>query len=206
MLLSSLKELSFAVPDAQLQRAVTTLQENGLEVCQDKACPKFIQAETEWEESFINPPVHFHLDESTSPEDKRWDTLQLYTNEDVLWELPVGRGLAFTDGPSSNIIFANDASLRVAAPLQGWGRFPTLKTPVRIPTWQRYVEALILNILTSEQLASSLPSFSFLGWKGELSYLLGEGHRHKLGHPAFTQMRKAGFRPRAICEGGNSCC
>lgn len=166
-------------------------------MCQDKTCPKFIKAETEWEESFTNPPVHFHLEKNTSQQYKYCDTLELYTTEDVLWELPVGKGVDFTDGPSNNIIFANDPTLRAGTPLGGWGRFPSSKTPVRIPTWHRYVEALILNAMTSKQLTCS---FSFEGWTGELLYALEKGDRDKLGHPAFTQMFNSWFRRSATSK------
>ncbi len=61
--------------------------------------------------------------------------------EDKLWELTVlDRGVSFTDGASSNIIFANNASLVVGTELQGIGRFPSSIPGVRIPTWHRYVE------------------------------------------------------------------
>jgi hypothetical protein len=38
--------------------------------------------------------------------------------EDKLWQLPVfGQGVNFTDDPSNNVIFANDASLTIGTAL-----------------------------------------------------------------------------------------
>ena len=71
--------------------------------------------------------------------------------EDVLWEISAeGRGVEFSDGMNNSIIFTNDPCLRMGGPLQGWGRFPASCAGVKLPTWQRYVEALILLTLSSD--------------------------------------------------------
>ncbi|WDK14824.1 hypothetical protein CGRA01v4_06105 [Colletotrichum graminicola] len=111
-------------------------------------------------------------------------TLQLYTMGDVLCDLPTGNGISFTDGPCNNIIFANDSSLRPGAELKGIGRFPDPQTAVRIPTWQRYVEALMLTSLRREENC---------GWYGEYLYMRDCGDAGKLG-PGFREFHR-GLRP-----------
>ena len=105
-------------------------------------------------------------------------TVKLYTREDKLWNLPgFGRGIDFTDGPSNNIISANDKSLIVGTELQGIGRFPDSVEGVRIPTLHRYVEALILLALREPD--------AF--WVSELVYVVGLVDMDRLDHPAFRQ-------------------
>jgi hypothetical protein len=100
--------------------------------------------------------------------------------EDKLWELPVfGQGINFTDGPSNNIISANDTSLAVGTTFQGRGRFPDSVSGVRIPTLHRYVEALILLALRE------LKAFSTCAWVSELVYVVHLVDMDRLGHPAF---------------------
>lgn len=107
--------------------------------------------------------------------------------EDVLWEISAeGRGVGFSDGMDNNIIFANDPGLRTGRLLQGWGRFPASCPGVRLPTWQRYVEALILLALSSDGYARTF-------WYREL-YLAAEvGNPDRLGHAAFTKFLKGLF-------------
>jgi len=117
--------------------------------------------------------------------------VQFHAMEDVLWEISAeGRGVEFSDGIDNNIIFANDPGLRVGGPLQGWGRFPTSCPGVRVPTWQRYVEALILLTLSSDGYARTF-------WYGELCLTARVGNPDRLGHPAFTKFLKGlFFRPQ----------
>ena len=71
-----------------------------------------ILRDNQWSETFRNPSAHFHLDHLGADLAPNINTIQLYTVEDVLWELPIlGRGVDFTDGPDGNVIFANDSSL-----------------------------------------------------------------------------------------------
>lgn len=135
--------------------------------------------------SYRNPSAHFHMDWAERSWQEQWvgdkdDTLQVFAMEDVLWELPAGKGLGFTDGPSNNIMLASDPSLRRGSELDGWGRFADADTVVRIPTWQRYVEALILNSLSCQRQ---------LGWRGgwasELALVRDRGGPHHLCHPDF---------------------
>jgi len=108
--------------------------------------------------------------------------VQLYTREDKLWNLPgFGRGIDFTDGPTNNIISANDKSLIVGTKLQGIGRFPDSVEGVRIPTLHRYVEALILLALREPN------GFSEGSWVSELAYVVGLVDMDRLDHPAFRQ-------------------
>lgn len=108
--------------------------------------------------------------------------LSLYTMEDKLWELPgFEQGVDFTDGASNNIIFANDPSLIVGTELQGSGRFPDSIPGVRIPTLQRYVEALILLALREPK------AFSTCAWVSELVYVVHLVKLDRLGHSAFRQ-------------------
>ncbi len=107
--------------------------------------------------------------------------------EDVLWEISAERrGVEFSDGIDNNIIFANDPGLRMGGPLQGWGRFPTSCPGVRLPTWQRYVEALILLTLSSDDYARTF-------WYCELCLTARIGNPDRLGHPAFTKFLKSLF-------------
>jgi hypothetical protein len=131
--------------------------------------------------SFDNPHAHFHLDIIPGPDlYKTLATVKLYTMEDKLWELPVfGQGINFTDGPSNNIISANDTSLAVGTTFQGRGRFPDSVSGVRIPTLHRYVEALILLALRE------LKAFSTCAWVSELVYVVHLVDMDRLGHPAF---------------------
>jgi hypothetical protein len=112
--------------------------------------------------------------------------------EDVLWEISAeGQGVGFSDGIGNNIIFANDPGLHMGGALQGWGRFPASCPGVRLPTWQRYVEALILLALSSDGYAST---FRYR----ELYLAAGVGNPDQLGHPAFTKFLKGLFvRPQS---------
>ena len=117
------------------------------------------------------------------------NTVQLHAVEDVLWEVSVeGRGVGFSDGIDNNIIFAHDPGLREGSPTQGWGRFPASCPGVRLPTWQRYVEALILLSFSSDDYASSF-------WNSELYFATKVGSPDQLGHPAFTRYLKFLKRP-----------
>ena len=121
--------------------------------------------------------------------------MKLYTREDKLWNLPGwGRGIDFTDGPSNNIISANDKSLIVGTELQGSGRFPDSVEGVRIPTLHRYVEALTLLALREPK------SFSEGSWVSELTYVVGLVDKDRLDHHAFRRLcarmlkRECGFK------------
>jgi hypothetical protein len=133
--------------------------------------------------SFDNPHAHFHLDIIPGLDGYKYSaTVKLYTMEDKLWELPVfGQGVNFTDGPSNNIISANDISLPVGTTFQGTGRFPDSVSGIRIPTLHRYVEALILLALRDPN------TFSTCAWVSELSYVADLVDMDRLGHPAFRQ-------------------
>jgi hypothetical protein len=110
--------------------------------------------------------------------------------EDILWELPImERGIDFVDGPDRNIIFANDASLCMGSELERCGRFPDSISGVRVPTWQRYIEAVILLALSSE-----MSKYSMSGWLHELTYMTSYGDPHRLCHPAFTRFLLAMIR------------
>ena len=51
--------------------------------------------------------------------------VKLYSREDKLWNLSgFGRGFDFTDGPSNNIISANDKSLIAGTKRLQFGRSP----------------------------------------------------------------------------------
>ena len=119
------------------------------------------------------------------------NTLQVFMIEDVLWELPIiERGIDFVDGVDRNVIFANDVSLRIGSELEGSGRYPDTISGVRVPTWERYVEALILLALSSkgpDGLCSCLLK--------ELGYMARYGDPHRLCHPAFTRFLLGMIRP-----------
>lgn len=160
-----------------------SLENEGLPLCRNESCSMNLLRKTQCSESFRNPPAHFHLDFLGADFIENADTVHLYRMEDVLWELPIlGRGVDFTDGPRNNVIFANDASLSVGSELQGWGRFPESSPGTRIPTLHRYIEALILLMLSSER-----NSFSRNAWLSELTYVADLVNLDRLGHPAFKQ-------------------
>ena len=122
------------------------------------------------------------------------NTIQLFMMEDVLWELPIiGRGIDFVDGADRNVIFANDVSLRIGSELEGHGRFPDSISGVRVPTWQRYVEALILLTLSSDG-----PDGLCGYLHKELSYMASYGDPHRFCHPAFTRFSWIGDVPQRL--------
>lgn len=177
------KELAFAVPNNKLQQAVASLVLQGFSVCRNVDCP--VTRQTKWEISFRNPSVHFHMDWTKPSCQEQWlfdrdNTLQLFAMEDVLWELPTCKGLGFIDGQFNNIISASDPCLRWGSELQGWGRFPDPHTDVRIPTWQRYFEALILNSLSCRRRRGWESEYS-----SELDLVQDRGGPHHLCHPDF---------------------
>lgn len=183
-----------AVPSSQFQRAILSLEGEDLSLCRRKGCPLIIRREKEWHVCFKNPPAHFHMDYPDTPFFK-WtekdNTIQLFMMEDVLWELPIiDRGVDFVDGADRNVIFANDVSLRIGSELEGSGRFPDSISGVRVPTWQRYVEALILLALSSEG-PDGLCSYLLK----ELSYMARYGDPHRFCHPAFTRFLLDRRRP-----------
>lgn len=175
-----------AIPSRQFQRAVLSLEGEGLSLCRRRGCPLNVKREKEWQVVANNPPAHFHMDYPDT-EFFKWtdmdNTIQLFMMEDVLWELPViGKGIDFVDGPDQNVIFANDINLRIGSELEGSGRFPDTISGVRVPTWQRYVEALILLALSSR---TDNGMCSYL--VKELAYIIQYGDLQRLCHPAFTR-------------------
>jgi hypothetical protein len=67
-----------------------------------------------------------------------------------------------------------------------WGHFPASCPGIRLPAWQRYVEALILLVLSSDSYARTF-------WYLEL-YLEAEvGNPDQLGHLTFTKFLKRLF-------------
>lgn len=105
--------------------------------------------------------------------------------EDVLWEVSIeGRGVDFSDGIDNNVIFANNPGLSKAGSYQGWSRFPPTYTDVRLPTWQRYTEALV-------PLTRSTTEYERYYWQNELNYIEELGNPDRLRHPAFRDYIKA---------------
>lgn len=139
-------------------------------------------------------PAHFHLDHGETGVfvGPNWNTIQLHATEDVLWEVSAeGRGVTFSDGMDGNIIFANDPGLRMGSSLEECCHFLASCEGVRLPTWQRYVEALILLMLSSDGYAHTF-------WCRELYYAVEFGNPDRLGHPAFTRFLKGLFsRPQS---------
>jgi len=174
--------------------AIDSLETEGLSLCRDRSCSWSRWQETAWQRSGDQKPAHFHLDHGeagdfTGPD---WNTVQLHAMEDVLWEISAeGRGVEFSDGMDNNILFANDPGLRMGSPLQGWGRFPASCPGVRLPTWQRYVEALILLALSSD-------GYERTFWCRELYLVAKVGNPDRLGHLAFKRFLKGLFvRPQS---------
>lgn len=157
----------------------------GVSLCRSGECSWSHWQETAWRRSGDQKPAHFHLDheESWFITGIDWNTVQLYAVEDVLWELPA-KGLR-VDGMGNNIIFVNDPGLRVASPLQVFGPSSAYSQGIRLPTWQRYVEALILLALSS-----SSDGYAYRFWFRELLQVADLGDPDQLGHPAFTKFVK----------------
>ncbi|RYP92070.1 hypothetical protein DL770_001800 [Monosporascus sp. CRB-9-2] len=189
-----IQELACAIPRSQVHTAIDSLEAEGILLCRDRSCSWSRWQETAWQRSGDQKPAHFYLDygevgDLAGPD---WNTVQLHAMEDVLWEVSAeGRGVGFSDGMDNNIIFANDPGLRMGSPLQGWGRFPASCPGVRLPTWQRYVEALILLALSSDGYACTF-------WYGELCHVAEVENPDRLGHPTFTKFLKGlSVRPQS---------
>ena len=194
-MLTSFKELAFAVSGSQLQRAIVSLEGEGLSLCRDRSCPLNISSERGCPRAWDNPSAHFHMGvpDTSDFSSRAWNALQLFTIEDVLWELPIiERGVNYVDGVDGNVIFANDISQPIGSELKGFGRFPDSISGVRVPTWPRYIEALIL--LTLGSLKCNEPCS---GWFKELGYMAAHGDPHRLGHPAFTRFFLDMFRSKS---------
>ena len=98
--------------------------------------------------------------------------------EDKIYE----RDVKFKDSACKNIIFANDASIIAGIELQGIGLFPDSISGVRIPTLQRYVEALILLALRCGP-----DAFLTCSWILEPVHVVQLVKLDRMGHLAFRQ-------------------
>lgn len=189
------KKLALAILSSQFQRAILSLEEEDLSLCRRSGCPLNIRREKEWQTVFNNSPAHFHMnypDTSYCIMTEEDNTLQVFMMKDVLWELLIiEREIDFVDDVDRNVMFANDVNLRIEFELKKSGRYSDTISSVRVPTWERYVEALILLALSSKDsdgLCSCLLK--------ELEYMARYDDPHRLCHSAFTRFLLSMIRPQ----------
>jgi hypothetical protein len=140
-----------------------------------------------------NPPAHFHVGEEPAHEWIQRTSLRLFFKEKCLWELRgFGNGPYFTDGPSGNIIFANDESLHPEINQVDMGscRFPVTWPLVRIPTPHRSLEAFILLCLQTQGSLAGSYWIVMIGYMTK--YLIRTGRLNiNLVDPAFIPFLNA---------------
>ncbi|KAH8699363.1 hypothetical protein GQ44DRAFT_718204 [Phaeosphaeriaceae sp. PMI808] len=176
-------DLSFVIPKRQFPIAIKSLEAEGVPLCQDRSCEQTCWVEARRQYYSDQQPAHFHLNSSEGMlAGPRWNTVQLHAGEDVLWEVPTeGRGVAFSNGV--DIIFANDPAVPLGTSPEEWGRFPASCPGVRLPTLQRYIEALVLLFLSSD---GHLYSY----WSDVLGAVTEVSIPDRFSHPAFTKLLK----------------
>ncbi|EEP76236.1 predicted protein [Uncinocarpus reesii 1704] len=163
-------EMSFVVDRSHLQRATETLIHAGLVPCAASNCHHRAPV-TEDGRTFCNPAVHFHIS-FLGDEINMWPSIQLHIKDERLWALPLENDTT-TFSDSENIIFADDARLppNNQHPILGnetsrgkCRHHPG--TPVRIPTPERYAEALLLLAIRDRGFSAAT------SWLSQFNYLL----------------------------------
>ncbi|PYI31704.1 hypothetical protein BP00DRAFT_343229 [Aspergillus indologenus CBS 114.80] len=141
--------VAFVVPDALLEKGLSTLSGAGFLPCtQGLECPCLGAPQS------LSSLAHLHINDEL--------VVSLYRKSEMLWDFPEFD--IATD--SADIISASDGHLPLASLARGQGRFPAYLSAVRIPTAIRYCEAVI-NLLCRDHKAPREPY-----WLAIVTYIL----------------------------------